>query len=78
METRCKDQSKAGQGRILQRRAGKGRAGQGKISPARLNQSRPPTPKRSWLPVVRVLDSDCQSVAVVELLLEGRLHGLRM
>ena len=30
------------------------------------------------LPVVGVLDSDCQSVAIVELLLEGRLHGLRM
>ena len=30
------------------------------------------------LPVVGVLDPDCQSVAVVELLLEGRLHGLRM
>lgn len=71
-------QSRTGQDLAGQGREGQGRAGPGKISPARLNQSRPPTPKRSWLPVVRVLDSDCQSVAVVELLLEGRLHGLRM
>jgi len=57
---------------------GQGRAGQMEVQPANLNPGKPAMQDHHGVPVVGVLDSDCQSVAVVELLLEGRLHGLRM
>ena len=58
----------------------RGRAGQSRVRSSRptLCQIKPATQDHHGVPVVGVLDSDCQPVTVVELLLEGRLHGLRM